>query len=184
MTLDTPETEAAGDSARLFFALWPDTGVRKELAAWQRKLYAGGNARALRPWTLHLTLVFLGRTPAAQFDAVRNAAAGARGRAADLLLDEAGYWPHNNIVWVGCMAPPPALLDLQSTLAARLAAAGVAFDNKAFFPHVTLLRNVLKAKPAWPLESVAWPLRDFVLVESRTGADGSRYEIVARFPLR
>ncbi len=186
MTPATAEPNAADGSARLFFALWPEIGVRKQLAAWQRRLQQGGNARVLRPWTLHLTLVFLGQTPVEQFDVVRDAAAaaGAGGRAAELLLDEAGYWPHNHIVWAGCTAPPPALIELQSALVKRLAAVGVALDAKPFYPHVSLLRNVRKAKPEWTQASVAWPVREFVLVESKPGVDGSRYEIVARFPLR
>jgi 2'-5' RNA ligase len=184
LTPATAESDAADGSSRLFFALWPEIGVRKQLAAWQRKLQQGGNARVLRPWTLHLTLVFLGQTPAEQLDTVRDAAAGAGGRAAELLLDEAGYWPHNHIVWAGCTAPPPALIELQLALVKRLAAAGVALDAKPFYPHVSLLRNVRKAKPEWPQASVAWPVREFVLVESKPGADGNRYEIVARFPLR
>jgi 2'-5' RNA ligase len=177
----------AGDGAesvRLFFALWPETGVRKELAAWQKKLQQGVNAQASRPWTLHLTLVFLGATPVAQLDAVKDAAAGARGKAIDLLLDKADYWPHNHIVWAGCSAPPAELLELQATLTARLAAAGVAFDKQAFKAHVSLLRNVRNPKAEWAQTEIIWPARDFVLVESKPGKDGSRYEISARFPLR
>jgi 2'-5' RNA ligase len=181
--LSPAEAEDA-DTARLFFALWPEISVRNELAAWQRKLQQGGNARVLRPWTLHLTLAFLGPTPLAQLDAVKDAAAGVRGNAVDLLLDQADYWPHNHIVWVGCTAPPPALIELQSALASRLNAAGIAFDAKPFHPHVSLLRNVRNSRPQWARSSVAWPARDFVLVESRPGNDGNRYEIVARFPLR
>jgi RNA 2',3'-cyclic 3'-phosphodiesterase len=172
------------DTARLFFALWPDSSVRKELAAWQRKLQQGINASAMRPWTLHLTLAFLGATPEAQFDAVRDAAAGARGMAFDLMLDKADYWPHNNLVWVGCSAAPPALLELQTALTSRLGAAGVAFDAKDFHPHVTLLRNVRSPKAAWEQSNLIWPLREFVLVESIPSDYGNRYEIVARFPLR
>lgn len=172
------------DTARLFFALWPDSGVRKELAAWQRRLQQSINASAMRPWTLHLTLAFLGATPEAQFDAVRDAAAGARGMAFDLMLDKADYWPHNNIVWIGCSAAPPALLELQAALTSRLGTAGVAFDTKAFLPHVTLLRNVRSPKAAWEQSNLIWPMREFVLVESIATDYGSRYEIVARFPLR
>jgi 2'-5' RNA ligase len=184
LTSKSAAPDPANGSARLFFALWPEIGVRKALAAWQRKLQAGGNSRALHPWTLHLTLVFLGPTPLEQLDAVKAAAAGARASAAELLFDEAGYWPHNQIVWVGCKVPPPALIELQSALAARLTAAGIAFDAKPFQPHVTLLRNVRTAKSELPHAIVEWPVRDFVLVESTPATDGSRYQIVARFPLR
>ena len=138
----------------------------------------------MRPWTLHLTLAFLGSTPEDQFGAVKDAAAGARGKAFEFLLDQAGYWPHNHIVWAGCTALAPALLELQVALAARLAAAGIAFDVKPFQAHVTLLRDVRTARSELPQTIVAWPVREFVLVESKPGTDGSRYEIVARCPLR
>jgi 2'-5' RNA ligase len=180
-----PDASADADSARLFFALWPELGVRNELAAWQRKLQQGGNANAMRPWTFHLTLAFLGTTPEAQFDAVKDAASGARGKAFDFVLDHADYWPHNHIVWIGCSTPPPQLLELQAALTSNLAAAGVVFDNsKPFNPHVTVLRNVRIAKKEWPQSILAWPVRDFVLVESKPGIDGSRYQTIAKFPLR
>ncbi len=182
LTASPPEEPA--DSARLFFALWPEISVRNDLTAWQKKLQQGGNARAMRPWTLHLTLAFLGTTPEDQFNAVKEAAAGARGKAFDFVLDHAGYWPHNHIVWVGCSAPPPPLIELQSALAAKLMEAGIKFDAQPFFPHVTTLRNVRIAKTGLPQSVLAWPVRDFVLVESKPGADGSRYQTVAKFPLR
>jgi 2'-5' RNA ligase len=177
----------AGDgceTVRLFFALWPEIEIRHELAAWQKKLQQGVNARAPRPWTLHLTLAFLGATPVAQLDAAKDAAAGARGKAFDLLLDIAGFWPHNQIAWAGSSTPPPALQELQTTLCSRLTSAGVKYDAKTFHTHVTLLRSVRNPKAAWPQEIVVWPARDFVLVESTPGKDGNRYEILARFPLR
>jgi 2'-5' RNA ligase len=172
------------ESVRLFFALWPGIEVRHELAAWQKKLQQGVNSHPLRPWTLHLTLAFLGATPVAQLDAAKDAAAGARGKLFDLLLDVAGFWPHNQIAWVGTSTPPPALQDLQATLRTRLTDTGVKFDAKAFHPHVSLLRGVRNPKREWPQATVIWPVRDFVLVESKPGKDGSRYGIVARFPLR
>ena len=178
---------AEGDGAetvRLFFALWPESAVRKQLGAWQKKLQQGVNSNAPRPWTLHLTLAFLGATPIAQLDAAKDAAAGARGNQFDLLLDVAGFWPHNQIAWVGTSTPPPTLQELHSNLSTRLADAGVKFDAKAFHPHVSLLRGVRNPKPEWPQATVIWPVRDFVLVESTSGKFGSRYEIVARFPLK
>jgi RNA 2',3'-cyclic 3'-phosphodiesterase len=181
----TPAVAGEGaETVRLFFALWPEIGVRHELAAWQKKLQQGVSAQAQRPWTLHLTLAFLGATPVAQLNAVKDAAAGARGKLFDLLLDVAGFWPHNQIAWVGTSTPPPALQDLESVLRTRLTDAGIKFDAKAFHPHVSLLRGVRNPKPEWPQATVIWPARDFVLVESQPGKYGSRYEIVARFPLR
>ena len=173
-----------GDALKLFFALWPDLETRNALAAWQRDLQKGRNARAMRPWTLHLTLVFLGVTPDDRLDAVKDAAAGVRGRAFDFALDTAGYWPHNHIVWAGCGSPPPPMLEFQATLADRLKAAGFTLDARPFHPHVTLLRNVRDAKGELPQAIVPWSAREFVLVESQPMEDGSRYQTIAKFPLR
>ena len=178
----------AGGSARLFFALWPEGKTRSALAAWQQQLLRACGGRAMRPWTLHLTLAFLGRTPEEKFEAVRMAAAGVRGAAFELAIDRAGYWAQNRILWVGCDFVPPALAELQSGLAARLAAGGIAFDAKPFEAHVTLLRNARAATRELPQASVDWRVRDYVLVESKPapdlGPDSSRYEVIARFPLK
>ena len=182
------EGEPGEASLRLFFALWPDSKTRTALAAWQQKLARSCGGRAMRPWTLHLTLAFLGSTPEERLDAVKAAAAGARGAAFEMLMDRAGFWPHNRIVWAGCEAVPPPLAALQADLVARLAAAGIGFDAKPFHTHVTLLRNARPPAAELPQGSVPWEAKDYVLVESKPapdlGPDVSRYEIIARFPLK
>jgi 2'-5' RNA ligase len=182
---DKAETES---NVRLFFALWPEIKTRNALAAWQQKLLRACGGRAMRPWTLHLTLAFLGSTPEDSLDAVKTAAAGARGAAFEMMIDRAGFWPHNRIVWVGCETVPPALAELQADLVARLAAAGISFDAKPFHVHITLLRNARPPTKELPEEKVVWSAREYVLVESKPapdlGPDSSRYEIIARFPLK
>ena len=175
---------AGGGKVRLFFALWPDSKTRAALAAWQKKLARACGGRVMRPWTLHVTLAFLGATPEDRLDAVKEAAAGTRGGACEMIIDQAAFWPHNRIVWVGTDTPPPALTALESGLRSRLAAAGIAFDAKPFVAHVTLLRNARPPRGELPADSVPWAAQDFVLVESQPSPEGSRYEIIARFPLR
>ena len=58
-------------------------------------------------------------------------------------------------------------------------------EERAFAAHVTLLRNAsesdLGTLPA--LETIAWPVSEFVLVESQLAASGASYRIIDRWPL-
>ena len=50
---------------RLYFALWPDDGIRLQLSRYRLQLAREGNGRAVFPVTLHMTLAFLGDIDAA-----------------------------------------------------------------------------------------------------------------------
>jgi 2'-5' RNA ligase len=170
----------AGETARLFFALWPDAALQATLAAWARQ--AAGKGRPMRRENIHLTLAFLGDTEASL---VPDLAALARNLAFPpirLHLDRIGYWKHNRIIWCGAGQDPPALTALVEGLRARLDAAGVAYDKKSFVSHVTLVRNApgVDAAPAWvPL---TWEAADFALVASVRIDGRVSYQVVQRFP--
>ena len=135
----------------------------------------------MRPENVHLTLAFLGSTPAAALPAVIAAADRVPPRAFTLRVDEPGYWRHNQIAWAGVREVPLELAALVGDLRAALVAAGIAFDPKPFVAHLTLVR---KARPGFKLpslEPIDWPVRDFVLVRSVTGTDGSTYEVAQRW---
>lgn len=171
----------AAQPLRLFFALWPDDATRERLAGWGQTIQRASGGRAMRPQTLHLTLAFLGATPAAALPAVTSAAGRVAPRHFTLRIDEPGYWRHNQIAWGGVRAPPPELDALVADLRAALGAARLTFDPKPFVAHLTLVR---KARPGFrmpALDAIAWPVRDFALIRSVTGPDGSAYEVVQRW---
>jgi 2'-5' RNA ligase len=135
----------------------------------------------MRPENVHLTLAFLGRTPAAALPAVLAAAGRVAPRVFTLRVDEPGYWRHNRIAWAGVREVPSELVALVGDLRAALLGAGVSFDTKAFAAHITLVR---KARPGFQLprlEPIEWPVRDFGLVRSVTGPDGRAYEVAQRW---
>lgn len=172
--------EAGGARLRLFFALWPPPSVRNELV---RMGKAGGvrRGRAVPPDRLHLTLVFLGETPAAQLDRVKTIARSLTAPGFELSLDRVGVFGRDaGCGWLGPTQCPRALQALQAGLQDALYAGGWCQDMRAFVPHVTLRRGGPVAEPGRPIH---WRVDDFVLAESRRQGGRLRYHLLERYPL-
>ncbi len=167
---------------RLFFALWPDDATRDALNRTGKWLHQHWGGRRMRADTLHLTLAFLGNTPADRMDTLDACVGTIRPAAFDLILDQTGYWRHNRIGWLGVSQTPSAHLELVGALTAVLQGAGFPVDARPHVPHVTLLRNTAGGDVPVCVP-VRWQANDFVLVKSVTGYDGARYEVIRRWPL-
>jgi len=173
---------AAPDTLRLFFALWPDDATRDALNRTGKWLHQHWGGRRMRADTLHITLAFLGSTPAAQLDALIACADAVQADTFELILDQAGYWRHKRIGWLGASQTPPQHAALVVALNTALRAAGYAVDARPHVPHVTLLRNSAGGEVP-ECTPVHWPISDFVLVASRTETAGAHYEVIRRWPL-
>jgi 2'-5' RNA ligase len=179
---------AAGDQPRhrLFFALVPPPAVVAAITQVADDLRQhAARGRPTRPEQLHLTLAFLGDFTEA--DAPRRALeAGAQAavdaRPFEVVLDRLDSFPGARPPWflTGDAAP---ILPLQSRLLAALHAAGFRPKDagRVFVPHVTLLRNAHGPLPPTPISPIAWPVRDFVLIDS--GSAGRGYVTLQRWPL-
>ncbi|MCW5626968.1 MAG: RNA 2',3'-cyclic phosphodiesterase [Burkholderiales bacterium] len=174
-----------GETARVFYGLWPTPAEAAQLIPHATVLKAATRGRPSHPASLHLTLVFLGEVPVDVLPQLRNLEVAGDRPGFDLALDRRGVWRHNGIGWLMPSTPPPALLELQSTLEAALRAAGFESERRPFRPHVTLTRHGRDDMPDGAIDPVVWRVREWVLVRSNgTAVDGSRYETLARFPLR
>lgn len=177
------EAEAPrSENLRLFFALWPDDVTRAALHRAGKWLHRHWDGRRMRVDTLHITLAFLGATPAWRIDALIACADAVEADAYELTLDQAGYWRHNRIGWLGAQRMPPQHIELVEKLNVRLQAAGFPVDPRPHVPHVTLLRNVLGGDVP-ECRPVSWPVGEFVLVKSVTESDGAHYAVIRRWPL-
>jgi 2'-5' RNA ligase len=176
-----------GAPRRIFFALWPPAEVAKRLYQLSAEAHASCGGRRMQRDTLHLTLAFLGEVDGARFDlacAIADELAASGEPQSQLLrIDRLAFWKHNHIVWAGCDEVPPALAALADDLAGALRAGGFALESRRFAAHVTLLRNAACAGPLAAIDAFDWPLRQFVLVQSRLDPGGAKYEIVRRWPL-
>jgi 2'-5' RNA ligase len=178
------KSELTGNAnLRLFFAVWFDSPVLQtlhQLARAQSQQYGG---RIMRMETIHLTLLFLGETPAESLPDLIQAVCGVHTQRFDLVLDRFAGWRHNGIGY----AAPGRISDELSSLVDQLryyvGELGLRADQRAFVPHITLLRNMQAEVTPRQITPVIWPVREFVLVQSVPEGAGVRYAILSRWPL-
>jgi 2'-5' RNA ligase len=187
--LEGRESAPASESHNLFFALWPCDEVRTRIDAAARQLRRdlAPAGRWLAPRRYHMTLHFLGNHTALPEELVALArAAGDDVRVApfELALDVAGSFRNRKIPWwLGCSDPPSGLLDLWAAIALGFRAGGSrALNGSQRVPHVTILRDATTPLSPMPIAAIAWPVDEFVLVDSLLGPK-AEYTILRRWPL-
>jgi len=178
----------ASDTARLFFAAWPDAALQRSLHAVARHLQRECSGRATAAQKLHLTLAFLGEVPRADLErlAAIGAGIGAAAGRCTLNVDRLGYWRHNRILWAGTAHCPAPLVALARALGASLRESGYPIEDRdrPYVPHLTLLRGARRAPARSDLEpALPWPVGELALVESAAAAAGRSYRLLRRWPL-
>ena len=168
---------------RLFFALWPGEETRRALWEVSGKLHQVWSGRRMKPDTLHMTLVFLGDTPIEKLETIRGIASAMDIHKFRLAFGRAACWRHNKVGFLSPDESPPELLQLVYGLEDKLEEAGIAFDERPYKPHLTLLRNT-RCTTHVPFESIAWNIEEFVLVSSTTRETGPVYQLIGRWPLK
>jgi len=163
---------------RLFFALWPDEEIRREIVA-RRERLGRVSRRQVPAHNLHLTLVFLGNLANERVTGLETLAEAVQAPPSSLTLDRFGWFPRPRVLWLGGEAPA-ALARLQAQLHRRVLESGIRLDDRPFRPHVTLFRQVIRRPELPGPEPLIWPVRDFVLVESLPGRP---YRVVGRWSL-
>jgi len=136
-----------------------------------------------RAETVHLTLAFMGEVEAARIESLLNSARATVGEAHSLSIEQARYWRHNRIVWVGPNEIPAPLAALAAELRSHLMGEGFALEQRAFAAHITLIRKARAPRALPDLPAITWPVEEFALVRSQLSNDGSSYEVLERFAL-
>jgi len=169
---------AQGPDRRLFFALWPDEGLRDGIIR-RRQLLGRISHRQVPDHNLHLTLVFLGDQPGFQLAGILQQADQVQSRAFELVLDRAGWFARAGVAWLGGPAVEAGRI-LVSRIHECMRAIGIEADSRPWAPHVTLYRKV-RERPELPaIPRLLWPAREFSLVES---IPGRPYQVLRTWPL-
>jgi 2'-5' RNA ligase len=168
---------------RLFLALRPETAVRDAVANLQQR-FPPDVGRAVPGGNLHLTLVFLGATPAARRQCLEQAVGEIHMAPFDVQLDHVGWWRRPQVLWAGSASTPPALRELVQALQERVIRCGGEVEARPFEVHLTLFRKVRKPpRPLPPMTPILWTVQTFALVESITAAVGADYRVLRQWPL-
>jgi RNA 2',3'-cyclic 3'-phosphodiesterase len=179
---------SAGRPLRLFFALWPDAGVRAALAATAAELRTACGGRVPLACKLHLTLAFLGSVPAARLPELEDIAAETATQPAChssmLTLDRIGWWRRSRLVWAGVQHCPNELDALAAALADKLRARGFVIEQRRFRPHVTLIRDADRVPAQTTCGPISWRARQFVLACAQPGDRGVEYQVVGNWRLK
>jgi len=188
-------------SLRLFVAVDLPGQVREELGRAQGELrrHDLSHLRWVRPQGIHLTLKFLGETPAGRVAAITTALAGAtRGRPGfRLALGAPGTFGNRRgprVLWLDVIGDIERLRGLQAAVEEALVEIGFPSEDRGFSPHLTLARVPQPARPgtaeriAQALRAVTPPraefdVREVVLMRSTLQPGGAVYERLAEFPL-
>jgi 2'-5' RNA ligase len=188
---------------RLFIALELPEEVLRKIEGVQRQLQKAipkTAARWVRPEGVHLTLKFLGDTPADQVEAltaaIRRAAEGIHPIA--LRAEGLGCFPNTRRprnLWVGVKGDLDTLRALHHAIEQEMTPLGFEPERRRFDPHLTLARTARRAtrdeqtllgKLAEESEIAPvaeWQAHTVNLIRSHLKPSGAVYEQVADIPL-
>ena len=128
-----------------------------------------------------MTLAFLGDVDGESLSVLKTLQL--KGARHSLPIEQARYWKHNQIIWVGPEAVPEELAFLAQGLKDKLQEKNFRTEERPFAAHVTLVRKARDPGELPRLPAVDWPVNEVVLVRSRLSSDGASYQVVQRYPL-
>ena len=133
--------------------------------------------------SIHLTLAFVGAVDVEYIPRLLAPPADVFTSAFLLTLDEWGCWARKGIGWAAPSHIPEPLRDLAANLEGWLRGAGFVLEDRAFTPHVTLIRKAQCAPLTEPMAPIAWQVEAFALIHSQLAPGGARYETLHAWPL-
>lgn len=152
-----------------------------------------------RPENRHVTLKFLGETPADRLPDIRRALAGVSWRAFAVQPGAGGFFPSARrpaVIVVGLACGDEECRALYAAIEAALAPLGFPPETRPFSPHVTLARvkrpapgedwravSALLAKTIWPCATAGrFVLWQSVLGRRGGGTPGPEYVPLGEYP--
>jgi 2'-5' RNA ligase len=182
---------------RLFLAIDLPQEVRAHLIEVRKRLEpALPKIAYTRAENLHLTLKFLGDVEPKRLAALTESLALIKPQPIELRAAGIECFPSRGpirIVAAAMSGTVPPLRALVEAIEQRCKYLGFEKEQRAYRPHITLARArpVISTKFRTAAEQVTqdlWPgpsfsVPEFVLMDSQLSPEGSKYSVVARFPI-
>lgn len=171
---------------RLFVALLLPEQAVSHLVEWQQREFAGRpDIRLVPRENLHVTLAFLGSTPAEEVQRIADAARAAARTGRPPMLEPSRYRETRSVGMVVLADEEGRATSLAGRLFGALEQLGVyERERREWLPHVTVLRFRERPRLAPPLPSLG-PLvsSEMAVMMSRLRPSGAQYEVVELVPL-
>jgi len=161
---------------RLFISVNCDNNVKNRLLAVQDRIKTQSIKGSFSlPENLHLTLVFIGETPADDVQMITSAVDKALKphiSPFSLTFSTTGCFKHSNkeLWWIGTENNDihlETLKTIRRRITEELFSKGVSFDNRPFNPHITLGREIKHESPiVIPKQEIIYPVNRINLMKS------------------
>jgi 2'-5' RNA ligase len=191
---------------RTFVALDLDDAIREKIVLFVEGVRGfAPEARWVRPESLHVTLKFIGEKTADTVEEIQSALQAVSGKSFEIVFRGYGFFPSAKsarVFWIG-VEGGPELGALAASVDTALIGVGVAQEEHAYSPHLTLARGAsgaprrikgdrrnsqflrlaekLEARPAPAFGSMV--AHEFCLYQSQLARGGSRYTRIGQFGL-
>jgi len=194
---------------RIFVALDLDSASRERIQKFVEEVCAAApDARWISGEALHVTLKFIGEQPDAAIAQIEAALRSIQAGPFQVSFSGTGFFPTPRaarVFWIGIQAED-ALTRLAKTIDESLGKLGIAKEDRAFSPHLTLararggsaapgqrkgdksnrqfakLQEFLTTHPVPEFGTMT--AREFFLYRSQLSSKGSQYTKIARFELQ
>lgn len=188
---------ARDGTVRAFVAVTPDAAALAAVEVWRREVAdAVDGVRWVPASQWHVTLRFLGETPAAAVEGLVEGLGHLAARCSPFpaVLRGAGVFPPRGeprVLWVGVEADE-ALRSLRDGVEAVVRSLGFPEEERPFLPHLTLARAGAGGSLAGARPRVAgvrdrvwgrWEVRGFTLFRSELRPAGAVHRPLAQFNL-
>ncbi len=161
---------------RLFISVNCDNDVKNRLLDVQEKIRTQSvKGNFSLPENLHLTLVFIGETPADNVQIISSAidkALKPNIAPFSLVFSATGCFKHSNkeLWWIGTERDDinlDTLKTIRRRITEELLSQGISFDNRPFSPHITLGREIKHETPILiPKQEIIYPVNKISLMKS------------------
>jgi len=184
------------ETLRTFIALDMPAEIKAALANYVQSLKSlRGRVSWTKPENLHLTLKFLGDTPAARIEeiaaALQEIAAATPSFSAT--VTGAGAFPNDEkprVLWVGLSEPTGTLLKLAQAIDERMHRYGFEKEKRALAPHLTIGRvkevripEIIRGLKEKPFAARPAQFNEIIFMQSKLHTAGSNYTALRKLAL-
>lgn len=184
------------ETLRTFIALDMPPEIKMALGKYTQPLKSlHGRVNWVKPENMHLTLKFLGDTPANRLDEIAAALQEAASKSAPFsaAVTGSGVFPNANyprVLWVGLEEKTGVLLNLVKAIDERMHHLGFKREKRPFAAHLTIGRakdtkipDIVQALREKPFPAMTAHFHEIIFMKSELYPGGSVYTPLRKFTL-